>query len=266
MKAIAIGQYYPGETPVHRADARLKTTLVIAFSIAIFAIGNFTALVLSAIALALVALNGGLPVRLLVRGLKPLLFIALFALLVNAFLTPGPRMAWGFISVSAEGLRIGLLVTGRLVLLVIATSILTLTSTPVELTDGLESLFSPFQKLRVPVHEIAMMMTIALRFVPTLVTEADQIMKAQAARGADFETGNLMRRVRSMVPVVIPLFVGVFRRADELAVAMEARCYRGGEGRTRMRELKMKRSDWTTLMLGAIIIIGLVVVGRMGIS
>lgn len=265
MRSIPIGQYYPAESIVHRADPRVKILLVLIFSIALFAVGNLTAFALTlGLILALAGL-GKIPVKLLVRGLKPIMLILLFALVMNAFFTPGPTLKLFFLRVSANGLKVGVFVSIRLALLLVGTSLLTFTSTPIELTDGMEYLMTPLKKAGVPAHELAMMMTIALRFIPTLVEEADKLMKAQAARGADFESGNLVRRAKSFIPVLIPLFIGVFRRADELASAMEARGYRGGEGRTRLRELRMRRTDWIALVAMTVVIIAITMIGRLPI-
>lgn len=247
MRAVPIGQYLPGDSILHRLDPRAKIVFVLLFSIALFAMNGFASLALSAALLVALAALGGVHLRALFRGLKPVLFLLAIAVIMNAFFVPGPQIKLAFLSLSSRGLRLGFVVAARLALLMLGTTLLTLTTTPIELTDGVERLLMPFRRFGMPAHELAMMMTIALRFIPTLMDEADKLIKAQAARGADFESGNIVRRARSFIPVLVPLFVGIFRRADELASAMEARGYRGGKGRTRLRELKMQARDWLAL-------------------
>ena len=263
---MILGQYYPGKSPVHRMDPRMKISLVLFYIILIFFVKSFVGyafffgFLFGAIAVAKV------PVKMVLKSLKPLYFIIAFTFVLNVFFTPGEHVIWkwGIIKLTWEGLRQAVFMGIRLMLLVTGTSILTLTTSPVALTDGIERLLSPLKKLHFPVHELAMMMTIALRFIPTLLEEADKIMKAQMARGADFESGNLLARAKAMVPLLVPLFVSAFRRAGDLAMAMESRCYRGGEGRTRLRVLKLTRADlYASLIMaafvGLIVIEGLVV-------
>jgi len=239
FRDITIGQYLSGSSVVHRLDPRTKLTIVGVFMVILFtavnppAYGTLIAFTVLAVVLAQV------PPRMLFRGLRPILLLLLLTFVLQLFLTPGQELfSAGPLTATREGLRMGIFMVLRLLLLLVMASLLTLTTSPVALTDGLERILAPFRFLGLPAHELAMMMTIALRFIPTLMEEADKIMKAQMARGADFETGNPLRRVKSLVPLLVPLFVSAFRRADELATAMEARCYRGGENRTRLNRLK----------------------------
>ncbi|MCL2204242.1 MAG: energy-coupling factor transporter transmembrane protein EcfT [Defluviitaleaceae bacterium] len=257
MTRIAIGQFYPTDSPVHRLDPRVKLLAVIAFVTVLLFVTRFLGLGLAALFLAAIIRLSRVPARFLFRGLRMILFILIFASVINLFLTPGETIlfSFGFIRLTAEGLYRAGLMTVRLVLLVIGSSLLTLTTSPIKLTDGIESLLRPFP---LPAHDIAIMMTIALRMIPTLAEETDKIIKAQKARGADFETGSLPKRVKQFLAVLIPLFVSSFKRADELATAMEARCYRGGEGRTKMKPLKMKRADVLALAVTLLFCAGLI--------
>lgn len=244
IKDITIGQYYPGDSLLHRADPRVKIILTLLFMVAIFLVQDYVGFICTTLFVLLTVVVSNIPIRYTLKGLKPVLIIVIFAVVINIFTTPGT--VWvelGFLRITYEGLRIAVMMALRLTLLVVIASMLTLTTTPILLTDGVEKLMEPFKKIGVPAHEIAMMMTIALRFIPTLLEETDKIMKAQASRGADFDTGNMVQRAKSFVPVLVPLFISAFRRADELATAMEARCYRGSEGRTRMKQLKLTRVD-----------------------
>jgi energy-coupling factor transport system permease protein len=241
---ITLGQYFPGTSLIHRLDPRTKLIGTLLFITGIFMAEKIVAyLVLIGFAGLMVALSK-IPVKFVARSLRPLWVILLLTVLIHLFSTPGRVLyAIGPISLTYEGLLQGVLMTIRLVLLISMSSLLTFTTSPIVLTDGIERLLKPFQRLGLPAHELAMMMTIALRFIPTLLEETDRIMKAQMARGADFTQGNLLRRAKSMVPLLVPLFISAFRRADELAIAMEARCYRGGENRTRMKELRFAWQD-----------------------
>lgn len=242
---ITIGQYFPGDSPVHRLDPRTKILLAVAFIVCIFVSKGFTCFaVIAAFIFGCVCLSR-ISVRFMVRGLKPIALIVSFTFLLNLFLGAGDDVIWkwGVISITVQGVRNALFMAIRLVLLVMGTQMLTLTTSPIALTDGLESLFKPLARIGFPAHELAMMMSIALRFIPTLIEETQKITKAQQARGADFESGNLLNRAKAMLPLLVPLFVSAFRRADELAMAMEARCYRGGEGRTKMNPLTYHRRD-----------------------
>lgn len=245
LKDITLGQYYPVKSPVHNLDPRIKIILTIAFIVAVFLGSSLWAFFPVAAYIILAALLAHLPLKLLLKGIKPLRIILIFTFLLNLFFNAGETVlveVWK-IRITLEGLLTAIRFSMRLVFLVSGASLLTLTTPPVVLTDGMERLLSPLRKIGFPAHELAMMMSIALRFIPVLLEEADKIMKAQMARGADFESGNLIQRAKSMVPLLVPLFVSAFRRAGDLAMAMEARCYHGGEGRTRLRVLKLTMND-----------------------
>lgn len=253
FKDITIGQYFPGESIVHRFDPRLKIITMIFFIISLFFINTFIPYIFVAIYLFIIIKIGNLPLKVVLKGLKPLRWILLITFVINIFFLPGePLFKLGFLTISKEGLKTACLMAIRLMFLVLGTSLLTYTTSPIELTDGIEALLKPMKKIGVPSHEIAMMMTIALRFIPTLIEETDKIMKAQMARGADFESGNIIKRSKNLVPLLVPLFVNSFRRADELATAMEARCYRGGVGRTKMKVLVLEKYDYA-IFLGNIV-------------
>ncbi len=247
LRSLTIGQYVPRASPVHRLDPRTKVLATTALLVVVFLARDFAALGLFALFLVVCLLLAQIPVEFVLRGLRPIWFLLVLTLLLQVFFGAASEgtALWrlGPLVATREGLMQGLFVTARLVLLVVATSLLTFTTSPVELADGMERLLRPFRRVGVPAHELAMMMTIALRFIPTLVEETEKIMKAQMARGADLDTGGLLRRARALVPILVPLFVSAFRRADELALAMEARCYRGGEGRTRMKQLRFRGPD-----------------------
>jgi len=250
LKDITIGQYIPGESLIHRLDPRTKILIVIIYMTALFiinnAIGYFFILFFSSNIIFL----SRIPVKYYLKGLKPLLIIIILTVSLHIFMTPGTVIVEiGPLAVTQEGVKQGVFMGTRLILLVTVTSVLTLTTTPMTLTDGIERLLNPFKRIGVPAHELAMMMTIALRFIPTLIEETDKIMKAQMARGADFESGNIIQRAKALIPLLVPLFLGAFRRADDLAMAMEARCYRGGENRTRMKQLM-----YTSLDTGAMFV------------
>jgi len=241
---ITLGQYFPGSSLIHRLDPRTKLLGTLLFITSIFLAEKIVAyIVLVGFALMVIAVSR-IPIQLVARSLKPLWIIILLTVLIHLFSTPGKVIySLGPLALTIEGLRQGVLMTVRLVLLICMSSLLTFTTSPIVLTDGIEQLLNPFRRIGLPAHELAMMMTIALRFIPTLLEETDRIMKAQMARGADFTQGNLLRRAQSMIPLLVPLFISAFRRADELATAMEARCYRGGENRTRMKELQFALLD-----------------------
>lgn len=242
---VIIGQYYPVKSFIHSLDPRAKILISMLFMVVLFAGNNFYAFLIAGAFAVLAVFLSRIPWKVLIKGLRPIVFIMSFTIILHLFLTPGETIfELGPLKPTWAGLVQGMFIGVRLVILIMFTSLLTLTTSPIELTDGLEDILKPFSKIGVPAHEIAMMMTIALRFIPTLLEEADRIMKAQMARGADFESGNMVQRAKSLVPLLVPLFVSAFRRADELAMAMEARCYRGGEGRTRMRELNMSHKDY----------------------
>jgi energy-coupling factor transport system permease protein len=244
LKNITLGQYFPGNSFIHRLDPRTKILAIMAYVFSIFLANAYLGYaILVAFAVFLVLLSK-IPAKMVVRSVKPLWIIIAFTMLIHVFSTPGEVIfKLGPMTATEEGLRQGSLMALRLVLLISVASLLTFTTSPISLTDGIERLLKPFRRFGVPAHELAMMMTIALRFIPTLLEEADRIIKAQTARGADFATGNIFKRAKSLIPILVPLFVSAFRRADELAVAMEARCYHGGDMRTRMKELKMSARD-----------------------
>ncbi len=244
LRDITLGQYYPGSSWVHSLDARIKITATIVYIVALFIVDNFYGFIISAGALGAVIAVSKVPLRFILRGLKPVFIIIIFTFVLNLFMVRGD-VVWslGFLHITRQGIRTAVFLGIRLVLLIIGSSMLTLTTKPISLTDGIEKLLSPMKKIGVPAHELAMMMTIALRFIPTLLEETDKIMKAQQARGADFESGNIIRRAKSLIPILVPLFISAFRIASDLAMAMEARCYRGDEGRTRMNEMKFAKKD-----------------------
>ena len=267
LKDITLGQYFPGDTVAHRLDPRTKILLVVFYIVALFCAKSLVSYGVMALVLAACVSVSKVGLRALVRGLKPVLFIILFTGLLNLFFTPGDHyiFEWGFLRVSDTGLRNAFFMVLRIMLLIMGTFLMTYTTSPISLTDGLERLLNGLKKLHVPVHELAMMMSIALRFIPTLIEETDKIMSAQKARGADFESGNLIQKARALIPILVPLFISAFRRADELAVAMECRCYHGGEGRTKLHVLRYRRRDWIALVLGGLIMAGVIVLGRFGL-
>lgn len=256
IKDITIGQYLPGDSIIHKIDPRTKISITFIFIINLFVVNNFLGYIPSIIFLIAVVIISKIPAKYLFKGLKPILIILLITAIFNVFLTPGTVIyKLGPLQITIEGIRLALFMIIRLVFLIIGTSVLTLTTSPIALTDGIEYLLKPLKKIGVPAHELAMMMTIALRFIPTLLDETDKIMKAQMARGADFETGSIIKRAKSLIPLLVPLFISSFRRADELASAMEARCYRGGNNRTRMKQLKMHSRDTIAFIITAILIV-----------
>lgn len=266
LKDITLGQYFPGDTVVHRLDPRTKLLMVIVYIVALFlAKWVVSYAVMLAFLVTAVALSRIRP-RALFKGLKPLLFIIIFTAIINVFYTKGDVLVqfWIF-KITREGLvNAGFLVL-RIVMLVTGTFLLTYTTSPIALTDGLESLLSPLKAIHFPVHELALMMSIALRFIPTLIEETDKIMSAQKARGADFESGNLIARAKALVPILVPLFISAFRRADELATAMECRCYHGGEGRTRLHQLKYEKRDYIAFSVGAVFLAAMIVLRQFGL-
>ena len=250
IRDITLGQFYPGDSVIHRLDARVKIIATLLFIVELFIVDNFIGFVLAAAALGAVILLSKVPFSYIVRGLKPIIMILCFTFALNMFMIDGTVLVrLGFLKITEEGLRMAVFMAVRLILLLLGSSMLTLCTRPLSLTDGIERLLAPMKKIGVPAHEIAMMMTIALRFIPTLLEETDKIMKAQQARGADFESGNLIQRAKSLVPILVPLFVSAFRIAQDLAMAMEARCYRGGDQRTRLHEMKLKKRDYAAILL-----------------
>ena len=250
LKDITLGQYFPGNSPIHRMDPRTKLLALILYIVTIFIADGLIPYIICAAGLVAVIRISRIPLKLIMKSLKPIVIIIIFTGALNILYTPGTELfrLWIF-RVTVEGIRTAITMIVRILLLVASTSLLTYTTSPMALTDGLESLLSPLKKLHVPVHEFSMMMSIALRFIPTLIEETDKIMNAQKARGAMLDSGSLSDRVKAMVPILIPLFISAFRRADELAMAMECRCYRGGEGRTRLKVLRFGALDWEALVL-----------------
>lgn len=259
MREISFGQYYPTKSLLHRLDPRLKILMLIALIVLVFCTANYYALLLVALSVIAVVLLSKVPVRLYVKSLKMIIVIVLITSALNLFYGTGePLLQWGFLKITLSGINNAVFVSVRIICLILLSSALTFTTSPTDLTDALERLMKPLTVFHIKVHEIAMMMTIALRFVPLLLEETDKIMSAQKARGADMESGNIVQRVKALIPVLIPLFVSAFRRAYELAVAMECRCYQGGDGRTRMKSLHLSRRDYLSTVVVIILIIGVV--------
>ena len=263
MKNITMGQYYPVDSFVHRLDPRMKIILTILMIVAVFMVHSLVGYAIVLGFVYMTARMANVPFKMLMKGLRPLRLILILTFVLNLFFNSGETILfhWSFITLTTEGLSTAVHYTLRLGFLVLGTSLLTLTTSPVALADGIELLLSPFKRFHFPAHELAMMMTIALRFIPTLIEETDKIMKAQMARGADFESGNLMARAKAMIPLLVPLFVSAFRRAGDLAMAMEARCYHGGENRTRLRVLRITRNDWLSLAAVGVLILLIVLEG-----
>ena len=256
LKDITLGQYFPGNSPIHRLDPRTKLIFLIVYIVALFVASNWVSYGLVMAFLVTVIAISKIPPKSILRGMKPLLLILVFTGILNLFFTAGETVLvsfWGIV-ITLEGLVRAIFMVLRILMLITGTFLLTYTTSPIALTDGLEALLNPLKKLRLPVHELAMMMCIALRFIPTLIEETDKIMSAQKARGADFESGKLMQRVKALVPILVPLFISAFRRADELATAMECRCYQGGEGRTKMKLLRYKRVDFMAFLTGILLL------------
>ena len=266
LKDITLGQYFPGDTVIHRLDPRTKLLMVIVYIVALFLCKWFVSYGVALAFLATVIILSKIRLKALFKGLKPLLIIIIFTAVLNIFYTDGTVLVefWIF-HITREGLINAFFLVLRIMLLVMGTFLMTYTTSPIALTDGLESLLSPLKKLRFPVHELAMMMSIALRFIPTLIEETDKIISAQKARGADFETGNIFRRAKALIPILVPLFVSAFRRADELATAMECRCYHGGKGRTKLKQLRYRRRDVLSLLLGVVLLGGIITLRHFGL-
>lgn len=262
LKDITIGQYFPGNTIVHKLDPRIKIIIISLFIFSLFFIKSFIPYIFILGFILMVVKISKVPLKFILKGIRPLLFIILITFFINIFMTRGEVLfELGPLTVTKEGLRLGFFMGIRLIFLITGTSLLTLTTSPIALTDGIEKLLTPLKRIGLPAHELAMMMTIALRFIPTLLEETDKIMKAQMARGADFESGNILNRAKNLVPLLVPLFINAFRRADELATAMEARCYRGGDNRTRLNELKLDKKDIGALV-SMVVFFGLIVSTR----
>lgn len=264
IRDITIGQYYPAQSPIHRLDPRVKIVCTLIFLISLFVQNSVLGYALAFVFLACMIHVSKVPAKFIGKGLKPIVILLLFTVAMNLFLTRGGAVLfhWGIITITETGLRTSVFMAVRLVLLVAGSSLMTFTTTPNGLTDGLEKLLHPLNRIHVPVHEISMMMSIALRFIPILLEETDKIMKAQIARGADFESGNIIQRAKAMIPILVPLFVSAFRRANDLAMAMEARCYHGGEGRTKMKPLKYHYQDRLAYAITWGYLIAIVVIGR----
>lgn len=263
LKDVTIGQFFPGKSAVHRLDPRVKLVLVLAMIVALFmADGVISYAIMIGFLLAVIKISK-IPLKMVVKGLKPILFILCFTAILNLFYTPGDYIwQWGFLHISKQGIFVAIKMVLRIMLLIIGTSMLTYTTSPIQLTDGLERLLSPLKRFHAPVHELSMMMSIALRFIPTLIEETEKIISAQKARGADFESGNIIERAKAMVPILVPLFISAFRRADELAVAMECRLYRGDVGRTRMKQLKVTGLDYVAITISAVFFVSAAVLGQ----
>ena len=263
IRDITLGQYYPGKSPIHRLDARTKIIATLLFIVELFVVNNFWGFLIAAAAVFTVIGVSRVPLKFIFRGLTAVFLIIIFTFIINLFMIDGRVLwHWKFLTITYEGLSRAFFMAVRLILLIIGSSILTLCTKPIELTDGLEKLLKPLSKIGVPSHEIALMMTIALRFIPTLMEETDKIIKAQQARGADFESGNIVQRAKSLIPILIPLFISSFRIAQELALAMEARCYHGGDGRTRMNEIHFGKAD---LIAGVLLVVflGIIISSRL---
>ena len=261
---MTLGQFLPGDSPVHRLDPRTKILLMVAYIVLVFLVGRLPVFLLPAAFVVGVVLLARVPLRYLGSSVRPIRWLLVFMFIINLFFTQGRTVLveWWIFRITQESLRQAVFITLRLLLLVMGTSLLTLTTSPIVLTDGLERLLKPLAVFRFPAHELAMMMTIALRFIPLLMEEVERIQKAQMARGADFTSGNLIVRARSMIPILVPLFVSAFRRADELVMAMESRCYHGGEGRTRMRELHLHRRDLVAAAVMAALFAAVILLSR----
>ncbi len=262
LKDITIGQFYPVKSFVHSLDARIKLISIFIFMVSIFLIKDFYVYGLVLTFLYSVVKLSNIPIKMILKGLKPLRLIIIFTFIINIFFIPGEIiLSIGFLSITKEGLNQAIFMAMRLLLLISGTSILTLTTSPMDLTDGIERLLNPLKKLGFPAHELAMMMTISLRFIPTLIDETDKIMKAQMSRGADFESKSIINRAKSLIPLLVPLFISAFRRADELSIAMEARCYRGGINRTKMKVCVINKNDYISLIV-VIIYLSIILVTR----
>ena len=267
IKDITLGQYFPGESVVHRLDPRTKLVLTLFYIVALFAAKGYYSYGLMLAVLVTGILLSKINMKTVLRSIRPLVVIILFTFILNMLFAGGTHQIahfWIF-NITVEGISIAVTMIVRLIMLIVGTFLLTYTTSPIALTDGLESLMNPLKKIKVPVHELSMMMSIALRFIPTLIEETDKIISAQKARGADFDSGNLIRRAKAMLPILVPLFISAFRRADELAVAMESRCYHGGEGRTRMKRLKMEGRDIAGLFMGAAVVAAVIVLQSYGL-
>ena len=267
LKDITLGQYFPGNSPVHRLDPRTKLVLLIVYIVALFVASGWAAYLAVFVFLTVTIAISRIPLKSIFKGMKPLVMILIFTGILNIFFTTGSKLLvtiWG-IKIYWEGIIRAAYMMARILMLITGTFLLTYTTSPIALTDGLESLLGPLKVIRFPVHELAMMMCIALRFIPTLIEETDKIISAQKARGADFESGNLVKRVKALVPILVPLFISAFRRADDLATAMECRCYQGGDGRTKMKLLRYKLRDFEAYFIGIVHLTGVIVLRKFGL-
>ena len=267
LKDITLGQFFPGKSPIHRMDPRTKLILTVVYIVALFLANNWLSYLAMMVFLVSCIKISAIPPKSIVRGMKPLVLILVFTAVLNLFYTDGGivLVRLGSLSITTEGLKRAFFMIWRILMLISGTFLLTYTTSPISLTDGLESLMNPLKKLRVPVHELAMMMSIALRFIPTLIEETDKIMNAQKARGADFENGSIIDRAKALVPVLVPLFISAFRRADELATAMECRCYQGGEGRTKMKLLRFSRVDIQAFGISVCLVAAVITLAAFGL-
>ena len=266
LKDITLGQYFPGNSILHRLDPRTKILLTAMYIVALFLAKQLVGYGIMMVVLASAIAVSKVKLKTIFRGLKPIMMIIVITAFLNLFWTPGQTIwKWGFLNLTVEGIWSAIFMVLRISMLILCTFLLTYTTSPILLTDGLENLMGPLKKIHVPVHELSMMMSIALRFIPTLIEETDKIMSTQKARGADFDTGGLMDKAKALIPLLVPLFISAFRRADELAVAMECRCYHGGEGRTRLRQLKYRRADVAFLVCGLAVCVTVGVLGHFGL-
>ena len=264
IRYITIGQYYPAKSILHRLDPRVKLTGTLLYLVSLFLFSSISGYLITTLFLAIVIYLSKVPLSYIVKGLRPIIMLLMITVIFNLFLTRSGDVlfhAWIF-TITEGGLRTAVYMAIRLIYLIIGSSLMTFTTTPNELTDGIEALLYPLNKVHVPVHEIAMVMSIALRFIPILLEETDKIMKAQIARGADLESGNMIQKAKSMIPILVPLFVSAFRRANDLAMAMEARCYRGGEGRTKMKPLRYEKCDYVAYLIVIVYVVAVVLIGR----
>ena len=268
IRDITIGQYYPADSPIHKLDPRVKIVCTVLYLVSLFTFQNLIGYVVSTIFLFSVIRLSKVPFQYMMRGLKPVIMLLMITVAFNLFLTPGGAVLIrvGFLKVTEQGLRTAVFMAVRLIYLIMGSSLMTLTTTPNELTDAIESLLRPLNRVGVPVHEVAMIMSIALRFIPILLEETDKIMKAQTARGADMESGNIIQRAKAMVPILVPLFVSAFRRANDLAMAMEARCYRGGDGRTKMKPLVYQGRDYRAYIIMIVYMLLAIAAGRIKVG
>ena len=267
LRDITLGQYFPGKSVIHRLDPRTKLLVLILYIVALFTAGNWVSYGLCLLFLVSTIVISTIPWKAIIRGMKPLVMLLIFTALLNLLFTRDGRVLvsfWGIV-ITLEGVIRAFFLTMRILMLITGTFLLTYTTSPISLTDGLESLMGPLKKIHVPVHELSMMMCIALRFIPTLIEETDKIMSAQKARGADFETGKLMQRVKAMIPILIPLFISAFRRAEELGTAMECRCYQGGNGRTKMKQLHYQRWDFYAFGVGILLLAAVILLKNFGL-